>query len=215
MPVGIYVDGFNFYYRVFRNDRRNVRVAAKCKWLDLEKLAKLLLPREEITYVGYFTAQVDPNSGAGKASRQRAYLLALQSLPHVDVVLGNIRWVHHKGTRHTDGSGPQETFRHWEETGSDVNIATRRVRDACEKRYHTMSLISNDSDLVGPVAMVNSELGVPVIQCSPDVNINRALRDAAHSSIILQQTRRLDGCLLPDVVTFPCGLTVHRPTTWR
>lgn len=213
MAVGVYIDGFNFYYRVFRNDRRIERVPARYKWLNLEKLAEILMPREKIDYVGYFTAPVDPNSGAGKSARQRAYLLALESLPRVEVVLGYFRWVHHKGTRHPDGSGMQETFWHWEEKGSDVNIAMRMVRDACQRRFDKIVLVSNDSDLMGPTRMVNKDLGVPVIQCSPDVNVNRALRDAAHHSILLQP-RRLSACLLPETVILPNGSRVYRPSKW-
>lgn len=213
MAVGVYIDGFNFYYRVYRNDRRRDRVPSRYKWLDLYKLSKMLMPREQIAYVGYFTAPVDPASGRGKSERQRAYLLALESIPQVDVVLGNFRWVHHKGTLDESGIGPQQTFWHWEEKGSDVNVAMRMVRDACLKRYDKMLLISNDSDLAGPVHMVTGELNIPVIQCSPDTTINRALRNVATDSMMLQ-TRRLGACMLPDQVELSNGLVVSRPGTW-
>lgn len=172
------------------------------------------MPREQIAYVGYFTAPVDPAGGRGKSERQRAYLLARESIPQVDVVLSNFRWVHHKGTLDENGIGPQQTFWHWEEKGSDVNVAMRMVRDACLKRYVKMLLVSNDSDVAGPVQMVTGELNIPVIQCSPDTTINRALRDVSTDSIMLQ-TRRLGACMLPDQGELPNGLVVSRPGTWN
>lgn len=213
MSTGVYIDGFNFYYRVYRNDRRDSKVPNRYKWLDLVSMARMLLPRETVDYVGYFTAPVDPSSGRGKSSRQRAFLLALESLPELEVILGNFRWVHHSGTLNESGRGPVEKFWHWEEKGSDVNIAMRMVRDACQKRFDKMMIISNDSDLQGPISMVVTELGIPVIQCSPDINVNRALRDVSTHSMILQ-TKRLSTCLLPTTLVLPNGSTVTRPPNW-
>jgi uncharacterized LabA/DUF88 family protein len=214
MGIGVYIDGFNFYYRTFRNDRRKKKVPAAYKWLDLEKMAQILMPREQIDYVGYFTAPVDPQRSPQQARRQRAYLLALETLPTVDVVLGYFRWVHHKGTIHENGQGPSQTFWHWEEKGSDVNLAMRMVRDACQQRYDKFVLISNDSDLVEPVRMVVSELNRPVFQVSPDITTNKAFRGVA-SSCILLQPHRLKSCRLPNTIVTATGNTVTCPQGWR
>lgn len=124
MAVGVSIDGYNFYYRVFRNDHRRDRVPSRYKWLDLYKMARMLMPREDVTYVGYFTAPVDPNRSRGQSERQRAYLLALESIPHVEVVRGNSRWVHHRGTLNEDGSGPLQTFIN----GSLRDVATASIK---------------------------------------------------------------------------------------
>ncbi len=117
------------------------------------------------------------------------------------------------GTLKRNGSGDRERFWHWEEKGSDVNIAMRMVRDACQGSYDKVLLISNDSDLVGPVRMVTQELGLPVIQCSPDVNTNKAFIGVATDCIILQP-RRLSSCQLPDEVVRRDGAIVTRPASW-
>lgn len=214
MAVGVYIDGFNFYYGLWGREGRRQPVSPRLKWLNLEKMAEMLMPREQVACIGYFTAQVTQQREPGQAERQRAYLLALQSLPRVDVVLGEFRWVHHKGTLRADGTGRREKFYHFEEKGSDVNAAISMVRDACQNRYDKMLLISNDSDLIGPVQMVTQELGVPVFHCSPDVTINRGLRAVATDSFILQP-RRLTSCRLTDEVLTPSGISVTCPDAWR
>nr|MBA3276137.1 hypothetical protein [Chloroflexia bacterium] len=115
MVVGVYVDGFNFYYRVFHNDNRTKRVPNRYKWLDIVKMAQVLLPREDIAHVGYFTAPINRKRSEEQADRQRACLLALESLPAVEIVLGEFRWVNHMGTLKRNGSGDRERFWHWEE----------------------------------------------------------------------------------------------------
>jgi uncharacterized LabA/DUF88 family protein len=174
-------------------------------------MAQMLLPNERVAYVGYFTALIDPNTRLSpKADRQRAYLRALQSVPEIVVIEGSFRWVHHNGVPNEDGSGRRSIFWHWEEKGSDVNIAMHMIRDACQRRYSKMMLISNDSDLVGPVTMVVKELNIPVIQCSPDINTNKAFMKATDQRIILQ-TKRLGACRFPEVVVLPDGGTIRRP----
>lgn len=64
MEVGVYVyfDGFNFYYRLFKNDRRRQRLPNHYKWLDLLKLSQLLATGSAIDRIGYFTAFVKENA---------------------------------------------------------------------------------------------------------------------------------------------------------
>ena len=171
------------------------------------------MPRETVDYVGYFTAPVNKERSEGQSDRQRAYLYALESLPQVEVVLGYFRWVHHKGTAHEDRSGPYTKFWHWEEKGSDVNLAMAMVRDACLKRFDKMVLISNDSDLAGPVGMVVNDFDIPVFQVSPAITTNKAFIGVATHCMILQ-TKRLSSCLLPRIVALPDGGQVTCPSQW-
>ena len=50
MRTNVYVDGFNLYYRAL--------TGTALRWLDLSKLAQLLLPQHRITRIRYFTAKV-------------------------------------------------------------------------------------------------------------------------------------------------------------
>lgn len=214
MAVGVYVDGFNLYYGLFRNSARRKKVPTRYKWLDLRKTAQMLLPRERIDYVGYFTAPVNSQRSRQQARRQRAYIQALETRANLEIIFGNFRWVSHKGTRSQDGHLPYQEFWHWEEKGSDVNLAMRMVRDACTGTFDKMLVISNDSDLVGPVAMVVNDYKIPVIQVSPGINTNKAFIGVATSCIIIQPAR-LARCMLPEKVTTAHGISVTRPAAWK
>lgn len=81
MRTRVYVDGFNLYYGALKG--------TPFKWLDLVKLAKLLLPTEHhIDRLRYFTARVSGIANAGAPARQHRYLQALGTLPEVRVHLG-------------------------------------------------------------------------------------------------------------------------------
>ena len=50
----IYVDGFNLYYGSLKG--------TPYRWLDLHRLATLMLPEQDVAAVKYFTAIVDRGS---------------------------------------------------------------------------------------------------------------------------------------------------------
>ncbi len=50
MATNVYVDGFNLYYGSLK-DR-------PYRWLDLDALSRVLLPRDQINRIRYFTARV-------------------------------------------------------------------------------------------------------------------------------------------------------------
>lgn len=52
----VYVDGFNLYYGSLKGTPH--------RWLDLARLADLMLPDQEVIAVKYFTAIVDSPSGS-------------------------------------------------------------------------------------------------------------------------------------------------------
>ena len=81
MATGIYIDGLNLYYGALRGSIH--------KWLDLEELAKTLLPKDEIKIIRYFTARVNARPGDPQAPvRQDAYIRALATTPVVKVYKG-------------------------------------------------------------------------------------------------------------------------------
>src|ERR1035441_5783134 len=77
--VVVYIDGFNLYYGVLRFSRE--------KWLDIERLLKLLRPHDTIQKIRYFTAL----SSGGKSQDQLAYLKAIETLPLVNVIRGRYK----------------------------------------------------------------------------------------------------------------------------
>jgi hypothetical protein len=48
--INVYVDGFNLYYGALKR--------TPYKWLDLGKLAEILLPTDTVQEIHYFTARV-------------------------------------------------------------------------------------------------------------------------------------------------------------
>ena len=66
MKANIYIDGFNFYYGCISETPYH--------WLNIAKLCQLLLPRDEIATIKYFTALVTPRpNDPEKLIRQERY----------------------------------------------------------------------------------------------------------------------------------------------
>jgi hypothetical protein len=76
LNTNVYIDGFNFYYGALRN--------TPYRWLNPEALCQLLLPKNTISQIKYFTALVSarPND-LDQPLRQQLYLRALATLPKV------------------------------------------------------------------------------------------------------------------------------------
>ncbi len=78
----VYVDGFNLYYGALRKTPN--------RWLDIDKLCTLILPKNQIVQIKYFTALVSARpSDPDQPVRQQTYLRALGTLPKVSVHLGH------------------------------------------------------------------------------------------------------------------------------
>src|SRR4051812_12536392 len=82
MDTIVYVDGFNLYYGSLRK--------TPCRWLDLSKLCRRLLPANNILKIKYFTAKVSARpDDPGQPTRQQAYLRALATLPEMEIYFGH------------------------------------------------------------------------------------------------------------------------------
>ncbi len=80
METNVYIDGFNFYYGVFKRnsddpERDHLQYQ---KWVDLRCMTSRIFPRSTIADVYYFTARVEGDPG--QALRQNVYLRALESV---------------------------------------------------------------------------------------------------------------------------------------
>ncbi|MEQ1690531.1 MAG: NYN domain-containing protein [Gemmatimonas sp.] len=149
----MYIDAFNLYYGCLRGSRY--------RWLDLSALCRIMLPRNEIVSIKYFTARVvgRPNNRE-QSLRQRTYLRALETLPNLEIVYGHyLSHIVRMPLANPVPSGPRyaEVVK-TEEKGSDVNLATHMISDAYEDRFEIAAIITNDSDLLGPVNLVTGRL---------------------------------------------------------
>ena len=71
--TNLYIDGFNLYCRALKD--------TPSRWLDLRKLAKTLLPQDDINRVCCFTARLDARPGnPSQRQRQQVYLRAPATL---------------------------------------------------------------------------------------------------------------------------------------
>lgn len=168
--TNIYVDGFNLYYGALRK--------TPYRWVNLETLFQLLLPRNTIQDIKYFTALVSarPND-LNQPKRQQLYFRALATLPKVSVHLGHFL-VHEVTMPMT--VAPGQPLRYvkvikTEEKGSDVNLATHLLHDAHMNRFDVAVVVSNDSDLLYPIQITRNELGKKVGILNPQKHPSRAI----------------------------------------
>ena len=78
----VYVDGFNIYYGIRFTPYR---------WLDLGRLARLLVPNVELDAIRYFTARIEARDDPDQPQRQTIYLRALQTIPNLSIHFGQFR----------------------------------------------------------------------------------------------------------------------------
>jgi NYN domain len=208
VPTGVYVDGFNLYYGSLRKPG--------CRWLDLDALCKNLLPSHDVQMIRYFTARVNGTSDPDAPIRQQIYLRALRTIPHLEIQFGQFT-THQVRLKLVNPPliGPKKALVYkTEEKGSDVNLASRLLCDAFEKRFDTAVIISNDSDLAEPVRIARFELGVKVGVLNPhpprsksqvlsaDANFYKQIREGAVKASQFAPT------LVDATGTF------HKPASW-
>lgn len=207
VKTNIYVDGFNLYYGSLRGTPH--------RWLDLSRLCRLLLPRDRINRIRYFTALVEARTNdPSKPQRQQAYLRALETLPEISIHYG--RFLSHTVRMpyaHPRPNGPQtvEVVK-TEEKGTDVSLATNLLIDAFNDDCEMVVLISNDSDLRDPLDYVRRQLGKRVVIFNPHKNRSWPLSQV---SDLYRPIRKgpLSASQFPHQLTDSQG-TITKPPTW-
>jgi uncharacterized LabA/DUF88 family protein len=208
MRTVVYVDGFNLYYGAVKG--------TPFKWLNILRLCQLLLPKNQIVQLKYFTAAVTGRAkDPGQPNRQRLYLRALQTSPGLEIIYGHFleHAVMMPVASPAAGAPKYVSVIKTEEKGSDVNIAAHMINDGYQGRYQVAILVSNDSDLVEPVWLVRNELKLPVGVLNPFIHSpSYELRKFA---TFVKPIRKgvLSACQFPPTLTDSSG-TFHKPPTW-
>ncbi len=209
MHTNLYVDGFNLYYRALKG--------SQFKWLDLRKLAEVLFPQDSILRVSYFTARINPRpNDLGQPQRQQAYLRALDTLQGLDVYYGDFR--PRVKTRPLVNPVPglprYVTVRDSEEKGSDVNLAMRLLVDGFNRAFEQAVVITNDSDLAGPIKYVRDDLGLQVTVVNPD-SANYTQQSLSNAATRVKRLRKshLRRSQLPLTLEDAQG-TITKPPEW-
>lgn len=227
MKTFVYVDGFNLYYAIRRTPY---------KWLELAALCRRILPSHDIARIKYFTARVHPRpQDPGQGIRQASYLRALQTIPNLEIHEGHFV-SHRKWSTLAPAEAEQTSLARmandgtWEflpvpeganrayvwrtdEKGSDVNLASHLLRDGFRHEYELAVVISNDSDLAGPIRMVRQELDVPVGVLNPHTRYpSGELHEVAAFQLPIWP-RSLKACQFPSHLQDAIG-TFHKPPEW-
>ena len=205
----VYIDGFNLYYRALKG--------TPYKWLDLDAFCRKLLPKNDVIGIKYFTALVSarPNDPQ-QPIRQETYLRALRTLPNLDIIegafLSNAVCLPRVLDRKSRTLGEPVWVYRTEEKGSDVNLATHLLTDACRGAFEAAVLVSNDTDFLLPITMVREVMGQPVGVVYPSERISERLRAAA-SFIKPVRTSALRDCQFPVTLRDDVG-TITKPAGW-
>ena len=205
--TNIYVDGFNLFYGAVKG--------TPYKWLDLNGLCELLLPDHDIQTIKYFTAKISERPGnPGQHKRQLVYLRALRTLPNVEIIFGHFLTNKVKMPLASPAPGGPRVAEvlKTEEKGSDVNIASHLVNDAHKGDFEVAVLITNDSDLLTPMRIVQRELHLPVGILNPFKRFAHVLAQEASFK------KRIRAGVLASS-QFPASLqdtqgTFHKPASW-
>ncbi len=205
MKVNIYIDGFNLYYGSLKG--------TQYKWLDVLKMSRLLFPNDQINTIKYFTARVSarPND-LDQPIRQQTYFRALQTLQNVEIVEG--RFLTKPVRMPLANTNPQQFVQviKTEEKGSDVNLAVHLLHDAYRADFELAVMITNDSDLLEPMRIVQEELNLPVGLVNPQTHPSFHLKTQA-TFIKKLRSGVLQASQFPNILTDANG-TFHKPPTW-
>lgn len=225
MLTNVYVDGFNLYYGCLKGTPH--------KWLNLETLFDLVLPRNEIQYIHYFTARVEARSGdTDVAVRQQAYLRALATLRRVQIHYGTFlsspvrapllecgadgKPVRLDGKlvakRKPNGGVVMEWVHKTEEKGSDVNLAAHLLRDSLKGVSPCAVVVSNDSDLLTPIRMAQADGGIAVGLIPPRPKGSAELKRLADFKRDIRP-HHLASSQFPMVLNDAVG-KITKPRTW-
>ncbi len=204
MIATIYVDGFNLYYGALKG--------TPYRWLDIAKLCRIMLPRDTIHQIKYFTALVNPRpTDPNQLTRQQTYLRALQTIPNLEIIYGHFLTHEIMMPLASPKSGYVKVIK-TEEKGSDVNLALHLLSDGYKNTYDVAVVISNDSDLLLPIQFVKKELGKKIGVLNPQKHPSKVLTASAD---FVKNIRK--GVLSKSL--FPASLTdsqgkFTKPATW-
>ncbi len=167
MKTNVYIDGFNLYYGCIKGTPYH--------WLNPAEMCRLLLPKDTIHKIKYFTAIVSPRpNDPDQPQRQKTFLRALETIPNLEIIYGTFLSHEVRMPSSPIGTGYVKVIK-TEEKGSDVNLATHLVADGFKNDFELAVVVSNDSDLLTPIQIVTQELGKPVGLLNPHKNPSVAL----------------------------------------
>ena len=153
-------------------------------------------------------APTNPN----KTARQKIYLKALQAhIPCIRPVYGHFGRTIQRFPPVDRTLGPLVEVYRMEEKRSDVNLAVHLVNDARLNRFDCAVIVSNDSDLVEALRIVNKECEKRVGLFTPGTRrVSTHLKQYSHFRRVVR-IGNLAESQLPDPIP---GTRIHKPKSW-
>lgn len=168
--VNFYIDGYNFYHLAIEPFLSH---EGKCyRWLDWSKLGLRICNSFvdfNICKINFFTSPSSPSNTWSE--NQERYILALKSIPNLNVKLGRFSYNKHKFklikplrfdveiiTIDPEPSYAEVIKR--EEKRTDVNIASHLIKDAYENTCDLAVIVTNDSDLAEAIKIAREKIEV-------------------------------------------------------
>jgi len=179
-------------------------------------LSQKLFPNDTITVVRYFTARIRTLDDEQAPQRQETYLRALDTLaPVVSVHFGHIQldesW---RRLQHPiAGLAKSALISHTQEKGSDVNLASHFLLDACRNCFEKAAVVTSDGDFAEAIRLVQHELKLPVTLVHPTERPVRALSRVEPSEILRLSLSSVRMCQFPKVLTDDDG-EFRCPESW-
>lgn len=193
IKVACYIDGFNIYHAIDEANRAVRGARAHLKWLDLMALMREFTDPQihNIVSLKFFTAY--PTWDLEKENRHRNYTKALESVG-AKIIEGQFK------AKDAFCKNCRTNYLAREEKESDVNIAMHLIHDAHTGVFDQAFLVTNDSDLLGPVRLVADTLQNKKIKIisPPFRRHSKELWGAASARSKIQE-QHLEKCLLPEV----------------
>lgn len=167
MKVRVYIDGYNLFYGVLKArfssnipieyQQRLKQEKRKLRWLNVEKLVQQFLKDDYIIdRINFYTADINGFYNGDKApANQREYYKALETISNLKIYKGHF-YTHTIELPKAPISYPLQKVSviKTEEKGSDVNLASHLVFDACQNLFDMAVVVTNDSDLLEPIKIV-------------------------------------------------------------
>jgi len=178
-------------------------------------MSKLLLPKDQIVGIKYFTAKVfSRGNDPQKHIRQQVYWRALRTIANLEIIEGHYsehpKWM--RVAHPKKGQSKYVKVIKTEEKGSDVNLAVHLLHDGYQGRYELGVVVSNDSDLLSSIQIVQKDLGLAVGILNPQKFPSNDLKDEA---IFIKQIRQgvIKASQFPPTMTDTKG-SFHKPKDW-
>ncbi len=227
-----YIDGFNLYYAA-------LRPKPHLKWLNLKALADGIVHEDTtVVCVKYFTSRV--LGSASKSKRQNVYFIVLKTVSQIKITFGNLVKRKESGNMSkaeqtrlnlTEQSkrnikGQEVAISTFEEKGTDVNLASHLIYDACKDEFDIAYVITNDTDFVEPIRMVKEVIGKPIVIVAPRALLVREKKNKFESQLpdsklkkAASETYFINDSLLgdsqfPDEIHKKNGKIIRKPQKW-